>query len=274
MVNQERMLQEFLGLVQVASPTRKERKIADLLIHKLKKLGLEVTEDDAGQKIAGSSGNVIGYLKGTVPGVALAFSAHMDCVEPCDGVKPVLKDGIIYSDGSTVLGSDDKAGIAAVLEALAIILENKLEHGDITVIFTPAEEGGLNGSSFANIKSLRADYCYVLDSSGMPGKIVSSAPGQNNLEFVIHGKSAHAGVEPEAGINAILMASKAISLVEQGRIDEETTANIGYISGGGATNIVPEITSVRCEVRSRNEHKLEEYTKKMIDTFCSVVKKK
>ena len=272
MVNKERVLKEFFELVQVPCSTRNERQIADILKGKLADLGLEVSEDNVGEKIGGNAGNVFGFLKGNKQAARLMFSAHMDCVEPCTGVKPQLKDGIITSDGTTILGADDKAGVVAILEAIRQIKEQNLEHGDIQVIFTASEEGGINGSKNMDPKDLRADFGYVLDSSGVPGEIITMAPGQYKITTVVKGKTAHAGLAPENGLNAIMLAAKAFADVSQGRIDEETTANVGLISGGTATNVVPDEVKVVSEARSRNAAKLEAQVKKMVDHIESTIK--
>lgn len=268
MVNRERMLQEFFELVKVRCSTRAEREVADLLKERLQELGLTVTEDRTGEKLNGNCGNVFGYLQGTVANApVLLLSAHMDCVEPCGGIEPVLQDGIITSAGNTVLGADDKSGITAILEAIRQVKEQQIPHGDIQVILTIAEEGGVNGSKHMDPSWIKADYGYVLDSSGIPGKIITKAPGQNRIEVTIYGKSAHAGVAPETGLNAIVIAGRALAQLNQGRLDEETTSNVGIIKGGTATNIVPDQVVLTCEVRSRNALKLEQQTKAMCETF-------
>lgn len=273
MINKNRLLHEFLDLVETTSSTLNERKIADLLTSKLTALGLTVTEDKTGEKLGGNTGNIIAELKGTQESAPkLFFSAHMDCVEPCKNVKPQVKNGIITSDGTTVLGSDDKAGIAPILEVLSVLKEKDIKHGDIQIILTVAEESGLNGSKNLNPKSIKADFGYCLDSSGRPGKIVIQAPGENDIHVKIHGKSAHAGIAPEEGINAIVVAAKAIANINQGRLDHETTANIGIIHGGNATNIVPDLVEITCEARSCNEKKLAEQTDSMIKCFETVAR--
>lgn len=270
MINKKRMLAEFFELVKIKCSTRDERQVADILKTRLTALGLEVTEDNTGEKIDGNCGNVIAYTKGTVQGPTMMLSAHMDSVEPCGGIEPQLKDGIITSVGDTILGGDDKAGVVAILEALRIINEQKIQHGPIQVLFTVAEEGGLNGSKNIEPSLLKADFGYALDSSGAPGEIIIMAPGQNNITAVIHGKKAHAGIAPEDGINAIVVAGKCLAEMNYGRIDVETTANIGLIHGGIATNIVPDRVEVECEARSRNMEKLALQTKHMKETFEGV----
>ena len=264
MINKQRVLDEFFELVKISSPTREERQIADVLTIRLKELGLTVTEDTAGTKINGNCGNLVAMLaanKENLP--TILFSAHMDCVSPCLNVKPQLNDGVITSDGTTVLGSDDKAGIVAILESLRLIKEQNIAHGNIQVVFSIAEEGGLNGSKNLDKNLLKADYGYVLDSSGGTGKIIMQAPGQNKLNVKVHGKAAHAGLAPETGINAIVAASHIITKLPQGRIDAETTCNIGVIKGGTETNIVPDLVEINIETRSLNLDKLGELTEKI-----------
>ena len=271
MINKQRMLAEFYELIKIKCSTRDERQVADILKVRLAALGLEVTEDNTGEKIGGNCGNVLAYIKGTKQGApTIMLSAHMDCVEPCGGIEPQLKDGIITSVGDTILGGDDKAGITAILEALRVIRENNIQHGPIQVLFTVAEEGGLNGAKEMDPLLLKADFGYALDSSGAPGEIITMAPGQNSITAVVHGKKAHAGIAPEDGINSIVVAGKCLAVMNYGRIDFETTSNIGLISGGIATNIVPDRVEVRCEARSRNMGKLEAQTIHMKETFEKV----
>lgn len=261
MINKKRVLAEFFELIQVKCSTLQEREIGDLLTARLKELGCSVTEDNAGEKLGGNCGNLIANLKGNLPGAPrIMLAAHLDCVEPCAGIKPQIKDGVITSDGTTILGADDKAGVTAILETLRVIKEQNLAHGDIQVVFTVAEEGGVNGSKNMDQSLLSADFGYALDSSGRPGKIIDKAPGQNKIHVKIHGKTAHAGLAPEQGINAIIAAGKILATLPQGRIDDETTCNVGTIKGGRATNIVPDLVEISCESRSRNQEKLDKLT--------------
>lgn len=238
-------------MVRVDSVSGKERAIADLLKSKLQNLGLEVIEDDAGKKINTGTGNVIARLTGDSGAEApLMVCAHMDTVEPGRGISPVVEDGVIRSSGDTVLGGDDKAGIAIILEALRAIKENGIRHGGIEVVFTVFEEGGLLGAKNLDFSLLKAGMGYVLDSEEPPGAIITRAPTQDRISATVTGKSAHAGICPEKGINAIEVAARAIAAMKLGRIDSETTANIGVISGGKATNIVPDTVNIQGETRS------------------------
>ena len=272
MIQKERVLTEFLEMVRIACSTRGEREIADYLKHKLAAIGFAVREDEVGGIIGGNAGNVYGVLKGNIAGASrILLSAHMDCVEPCAGVEPIVENGIIRSAGDTILGGDDKSGVVGILEAVRVIREQKLPHGDILVLFTVAEEGGLLGAKNLDPAGLQADIGFVLDAGGAPGKIVTSAPGQDSIRIVVHGKTAHAGGAPEEGLNAIVMAGKALAQIEDGRIDGETTANVGIIHGGRATNIVPDRVELACEARSRNLDKLAAQTKKLCSTFERVI---
>jgi len=268
MINRERLLAEFLELARIDSPTRNERQIADILKERLENLKMTVTEDQTGSVIGGNCGNVFAYLKGTLTEApVLLLSAHMDTVDPCLGIEPKLQNGLITSTGPTILGADDKSGIAPILEALRTIQDLNIPHGDIQVIFSVAEEGGLHGSKNLERTWLKADLGFVLDSGGEPGRIILEAPGQDRINVTIIGKASHAGAAPEEGISAIVVAAKAISSMRTGRIDAESTSNIGTIKGGRATNIVAERVEITCESRSRNLEKLERQTAQMCATF-------
>ena len=268
MINRERVLTEFFELARIDSPTKNERQIADILKNRLENLSMSVTEDNVGSVIGGNSGNVIGYLKGDLPNAPLVLlSAHMDRVQPCFNIEPVLQDGLITSVGSTILGADDLSGIVPILEALRTIQEQTISHGDIQVIFSVAEEGGLNGAKNLDKTLLNADFGFVLDANGEPGHIILQAPGQDRMNVTIKGRASHAGMAPEDGISAIVVAANAISKLQTGRIDEETTSNIGTIQGGRATNIVADEVYITCESRSRNLEKLEHLTAQMSKMF-------
>jgi len=264
MVNEKRLIESFIELVKIDSVSREEKKIADFLVKKLKDLGLEVIVDQAGEKVKSNSGNIIARLKGNKDkAIPIMFSAHMDTVVPGKSINPLCDGEKIVSDGKTILGADDKAAIAALLEALYIIKEKNISHGDIEIVFSICEEVGLHGAKNLDISSLNARMAFVLDAGGRVGKIITTAPSQNSLKIIIYGKSAHAGSNPEEGINAIQVAGFALSLMKLGRIDEETTTNIGIISGGKATNIIPDEVTLEGEVRSRKEEKLDKYTEQL-----------
>ena len=278
MVNEKRLIESFVELVKIDSVSREERNLADFLIEKLEGFGLDVIVDQAGEKVKSNSGNIIARLKGNIKKVTpIMFSAHMDTVVPGKNIKPIRDGEKIVSSGETILGADDKAAIAALLEALHIIKEKNISHGDIEIVFSICEEIGLHGAKNLDISSLNARMAFVLDAGGQVGKIITTAPSQNSLELIIYGKAAHAGANPEEGINAIQVAGFALSRMKLGRIDEETTANIGVISGGKATNIVPDKVTLKGEVRSRDGGKLEKCTeqiKKIIEDTAQEFKAK
>lgn len=270
-INVERLAKEFLTLAQISSPSYRERELGNYLIRRLRELGLSVEEDDAGERIGGNCGNVFARLEGLVDCSPIFFCAHMDTVQPGEGVKPVLQEGVFRSDGTTVLGGDDKAGIAAVLELLEVLREKKIAHGPIELLFTVGEEQGLRGSKNFDCSKFQAKFGYVLDSNGKPGTIIVAAPTQSILKFTVKGKSAHAGIEPEQGINAIQAAGLGLAKLRLGRIDAETTANIGVIKGGKATNIVPDLVYLEGEVRSLDRKKMEALVAEIIERFTEAV---
>lgn len=274
-VNKERMLAEFKEIVAVPCHTLQERPVFEMLRAKLEALGFTVEEDDAGEKLGGNCGNLWAFLPANKEGaVSVLLSAHMDGVEPCGGTTVVQKDGVLYSDGTTILGGDDKAGVVGILEGVRMLVEENAEHGDIQILFTIAEEGGVNGSRCMDRSKLKAEVAYALDGEGAPGEIVIGAPGQYKYKISVHGKKAHGGVEPEKGINAIMIAAKALAEVKRyGRIDEETTCNIGIIGGGVATNVVPDLVEIEGDVRSRSNEKLEAIREEVVSTICNAVEK-
>lgn len=263
MVNRERLVAEFIELISIDSLSRMERQIADALKIKLQNMGIDVYEDNAGKEIGGNSGNLICTVKGQKDVPAILLTAHMDRVAPGKGIKPVFEGNIIKSDGTTILGGDDAAGIECILEAIRIVKENNISHGDIQIAFTIAEEGGLFGAKHLDYGKIYAKYGFVLDSGGPIGTVSVKAPSQNKIDITIKGKAAHAGLEPEKGISAIQIASEAISNMKLGRIDDETTANIGIIHGGQATNVICDKLEINAEARSRNQRKLEMQTQHM-----------
>ncbi len=274
-VNKVRMLDEFKEIVAIPCASLHEKQVFDYLKAKLEGLGFEVSEDDAGEKLGGECGNMWAFKKGTKEGAtSVLLSAHMDGVSPCTGTTVVQKDGVLYSDGTTILGGDDKSGVEGILEGLRLLEESGIAHGDIQICFTIAEEGGVNGSRSMDRSRIASDVAYALDGEGAPGEIVVGAPGQYRYTIHVHGKKAHGGVEPEKGINAIMIAAKALTAVERyGRIDEETTCNIGIINGGVATNVVPDLVTIQGDARSRNNEKLAAIRDEIVNTIVENVEK-
>lgn len=263
-----RLVEEFLQLVQIDSETKHEEVIAPVLVEKLEQMGFDVFQDDAHTRNGHGAGNIIATLKGDETIDPIYFTVHMDTVVPGKGIKPEIReDGYIYSDGTTILGADDKAGIAALFEMARRIKEKNLDHGTIQFIITAGEESGLVGAKELDPAKIIAKYGFAVDSDGKVGGIVVAAPFQAKVMTKVLGKTAHAGVAPEKGISAITVAAKAVAQMKLGRLDEETTANIGRFEGGQATNIVCDEVTILAEARSIDEAKLNAQTAHMKETF-------
>lgn len=273
-VNEDRLVKEFMELVQIDSETGHEEKIAPVLKEKFNQLGLEVIEDDSQAETGYGAGNLFCFLKGTKDGSeTIYFTSHMDTVVPGNNIKPSIKDRYIVSDETTILGADDKAGIAAMLEAIRVIKESNIDHGDVQFIITVGEESGLVGAKALDQSLIKANYGYAIDSNGEVGDIIVAAPTQAKLVIRIEGKTAHAGLEPEKGVSAITLAAKAIANMPLGRIDSETTANIGSFSGGQQTNIVCDHVEIHAEARSLDPKKLDKQISVMKEAFEEAAKK-
>jgi len=271
MINEERLLNEFLELVQIDSETKYETEIAKVLKQKFTDLGVDVFEDDTTSQTGHGAGNLVCTLPGTKEGVdTIYFTSHMDTVIPGKGVKPSIKDGYVVTDGTTILGADDKTGLAVMLEVIRVLKEQSIAHGTIQFIITVGEESGLVGAKVLDSSLVKAKFGYALDSDGKVGNIIVAAPTQAKVKATILGKTAHAGVAPEKGVSAITMAAKAIAKMPLGRIDEETTANVGEFRGVGPTNIVCDRVEILAEARSLLTEKMEAQVQKMKDAFETV----
>jgi tripeptide aminopeptidase len=271
-INTERIRQEFVQLTAIDSVSFREREMADCLRGKLEAMGFAVYEDDAGKTYGGNAGNVYGFLKGTLPGEPLLLAAHMDTVQPGIGKQAIFAEaGRITSDGTTVLGADDVAGIVEILEGIRSLQEAGIAHRDVEVLFPIGEELYDKGTKQFDFAKLQAKEAYVLDLSGPIGTAALRAPSIISFRITIKGKAAHAGFEPEKGIHAIALMSKVITQLRQGHIDEETTFNIGTIAAEGMSNIVPETCTCEGEVRSFSHEKalqcLKQTEKLLADTL-------
>ncbi|HHW31605.1 MAG TPA: M20/M25/M40 family metallo-hydrolase [Clostridiaceae bacterium] len=252
------IIEEFIELTSINSPSRGERRMADILKKKLTEIGCDVYEDDTAGKIGGTAGNVIGILRGKV-GKPVILAAHMDRVANGDNIRHVVTNEKITSDGTTILAADDVSGIVSILEGLRRIKESGEEHCNVEVVFTVCEEDSIKGSEFLNYDLLTAKHCYCLDSPGRIGRIINAAPYKVKLFINVYGKTAHAGQAPEKGINALKIAAKVLSDIEEGRIDSETTANWALITAGKTTNVVCDYVRIGGEARSHNPNKLGQY---------------
>jgi tripeptide aminopeptidase len=263
LIDQERLKNFLIELIKIDSLSRREFDVAMRLKRELEDLGASVMIDDAGEKVGGNVGNIIAHVAGNAPqSQPLLLSAHMDTVVPGEGIVPILDGDILRTNGKTVLGGDDKSGVAIICEVLRVINENRLPCGAIDVVFTICEEAGLIGAKCLDIAKLRARTGLVLDSDSV-GFLFTKAPAANRMEFRVRGLEAHAGVCPEKGINAIKVAAEGIAQMQLGRIDHETTANIGVVEGGMAVNIVPNQVVLKGEARSHSAQKLAQQTEHM-----------
>jgi tripeptide aminopeptidase len=256
-----KVVETFLELVSIPSPSLKEGKVARYITEKLKEYGGMVWEDKAASKIGGECGNLVAHFSGKGER-GLILCAHLDTVEEEGKINVVEKDGVLQSNGSTILGADCKSGLAVILEVLRILKEREMEYPPLDIVFTVAEERGLLGAKNLDFSLLRAREGFILDG-GELGSAVVKAPTHDRFLIKFKGKASHAGVHPEKGINSIQAAAYAISSLSLGKVDEETTMNIGVIRGGKAINIVPEETVVEGEVRSLKKGKLEREFKKV-----------
>jgi tripeptide aminopeptidase len=258
----ERVLATFLDLVRIDSPTGSEAACAAYLAARLEALGFSVRFDDSASQTGSDTGNLIAELAGTAPGV-LALSAHMDCVAPCLGVQPVVTDGVVSAAGETVLGADDKAGLAAALETCERLIESGEPRPTLKALFSVQEEVGLVGAKYVTAEDAACDLCLVLDAEGSPGAIVTGAPTHYTFTAEFFGRTSHAGVAPERGISAISMAADAIGRMRLGRLDDATTANIGSVHGGTATNVVAGHVEMTGECRSLDRPTVEDLKAEM-----------
>ncbi|MGC4046565.1 MAG: M20/M25/M40 family metallo-hydrolase [Armatimonas sp.] len=264
----KRLLDTFLTLVHFNTPSRSEKSVMDWVKGYLENIGFTVEFDDAGEKLGGNAGNLIAFKLGTVkeaPGVF--FSSHLDTVEATPGLEVEIDGDVISAKSDTILGADDKCGVAPILEAMTLLHESGEAHGDVQLLLTICEEIGLQGAKQLDPSRIKAKFGFVLDAGPPVGNLTCASPGQNSLKVSITGKPAHAGVAPELGISAIQAAANAISKMTLGRIDSETTANIGIIQGGTGRNIVPAEVTLIGEARSRDAEKLARQTAHMVETF-------
>jgi tripeptide aminopeptidase len=267
------VLDLFTELAAVPSPPGEERAVADLVVSYLRDCGLAVDEDACGPEIGSTMGNLYARLEPTAEGEPLFFCAHLDTVPPTAAIEPVVVDGVVRNAAGTILGADNKAAVAAMLEATRRVLSEGKPHAGIELVFTPREEVGLVGAYAFDQTRLHAHIGYVFDQAAPIGVVILGAPYSQSLEVTFHGRAAHSGMHPEDGRSAIAAAARAISEMRLGRVDEDSTANVGTITGGTATNIVPEWCTFVAEARSQDERKLADLVQEMQDaiTFAAGV---
>ncbi|MFZ1881575.1 MAG: M20/M25/M40 family metallo-hydrolase [Gaiellaceae bacterium] len=267
------VLDLFTDLASVPSPPGEERAVADLVLAYLRDCGLHADEDDAGGAIGSTMGNIYCRLAGTAPGEPLLLCAHLDTVPPTAAIEPVVAEGVVRNGAGTILGADNKAAVAAMLEGVRRLLVEGRPHAGVELLFTPKEEVGLVGAYAFDHTRLESRVGYVYDQAAPVGVVILGAPFSQSLEVTFHGKAAHSGMHPEEGRSAIAAAARAIAEMRLGRVDEDSTANVGTITGGTATNIVPEWCTFVAEARSQDERKLAELVQEMQDaiTFAAGV---
>ena len=255
----------FAQLCAISSVSRRERAVADRVTGELTALGLEVSEDAAGKAIGGDTGNLLVRIPGRGER-SIFLCAHLDTVEDHGTpIEPVLEEGLWTNSTDAILGADNKAAVAVLL-ALAHRVALEGSPVGLELLFTVCEEDGLKGAAEFDISALRSEYGFVYDHASPIGEVVMASPTYFHLEAEFRGKAAHAGIRPEAGANAIVAAARAISAMRLGRVDEQTTANIGGIDGGGSsTNVVAERCVLRAETRSLTEERAEAQLAEMID---------
>ena len=256
----------FTELAALPSPPGEEREVADRVTAYMRNLGLDVSEDDAGERIGANAGNLYARVEATEGGTPLFLCAHLDTVPPEAGIEPVLEDGVIRNAAGTILGADNKSAVAVMLEATRRLLAENKPHGGLELLFTPKEETGLHGAAAFDHERLHARVGYVYDQAAPIGEIILGAPYSHSMEVKLHGRAAHAGMYPEEGRSAVAAAAKAISDFKLGRVDEETTANVGVIAGGTAGNIVPEWCTFLADVRSHDPKKLADLVREMLES--------
>ena len=261
------VLDLFAELAAVPSPPGEERAVADLVSRYLQDCGLDVDEDGCGPQIGSTIGNLYTRIEPTAAGEPLLLCAHLDTVPPTGAIEPVLDDGVVRNAAGTILGADNKSAVAAMLEATRAIVAERRPQAGIELLFTPKEEVGLIGAYAFDHTRLRARTGYVYDQAAPIGVVILGAPYSQSLEVTFHGRAAHSGMQPEDGRSAIAAAARAISEFRLGRVDEDSTANVGTISGGTATNIVPEWCTFVAEARSQDERKLADLIQEMQDAI-------
>ncbi|KAF0184135.1 MAG: peptidase T-like protein [Nitrospirae bacterium] len=256
MINEQRLVETFIRLAGLNSPSLQEEEVGRELADMLRTLGTHAEVQHYGQSF-----NVIARKSGTVAGGSpLLFGAHMDTVEPTVGIQCIIAEGIIKTSGSTILGADNKSAVAQILEMLAVFEENELPHPPLEIVFTSAEEKGLLGARNLAVPLLRSRHGIILDISGPPGLIVTAAPAREQFDITVRGRAAHAGIEPEKGINAVRIAAEIIAVLPNGRLDGETTFNVSALGGGSSSNIVPKEAIIHGEFRTHSERRKAELT--------------
>jgi tripeptide aminopeptidase len=263
-----RVLDLFCELAAIPSPSGHERAVAEQCAAEVRALGLEPAFDDTGGAIDSDCGNLYARLEPTSEGVPIFFCAHFDTVVPTAPIEPVVDDGVVRNAAGTILGADNKAATAAMVEGVRRVLDEGIPHAGIELVLTTREETGCQGVAAFDVGQLRAEAGFVYDHQAPIGDVVIAAPYQRSIDVLFRGRSAHAGINPEDGRSAIQAAARAVADLRLGRLDHETTANVGTIDGGTARNVVPDTCRLVAEARSRDQAKLVALVQEMVDAFA------
>lgn len=273
-VDEGKLLDLFLQLIRIDSVSLHERAMMDFLTQKFNGWQIEVAEDEAATKIGGNAGNLVVRLQGkSANSVPLVLLAHTDTVRSTANVKPIIDNGIIRSDGTTILGADNRSAVAIILYVIGELIEKKLSYRSLEIVFTVAEELGMFGALALDFNRLNAKEGYIFDCSAKPGSYVAVSPTAYDFRVECQGRPAHSAVAPEKGINAISMALEIMNQFPVGRINQETVANIGTIHGGSADNVVPDQVTFTGEFRSFSPSEIERI-KTELETSCRSVSQK
>lgn len=264
----EKIVKDFIEFVETDSVSKNERQVADKVIRELESLGIEYIEDDTAEAIGGNTGNILAVVKGNPNKEAILFTAHMDRVVNGCGIKTKIIDGVMTSVGDTILAADNIAGVVSLLNGVRLIKESGIDHGDIELLFTVCEEMDIEGIRHFDYSQLKSKMAYCLDASGRIGRVINKGISKASFDISISGKAAHAGSEPENGVNAIVGAGIFLSLIKDGRISKEMTANYGKIQGGFVTNVVCDKVILSGEARSPIDEKVDEYKEHINDVIA------
>lgn len=262
LLDKDKLLKTFIELVKIDSESKNEIQVAEYIKKRLKKLNIPFVIDNSKNKTGSNHGNIIAKLNNNRSLPTILLSSHMDTVVPGNNIKPIVRNKTVVSSGDTILGADDKSGLAIILETLETLKTNKINHYNIEAAITTCEEIGLLGAKHLDYKLLKAKEGIVLDSTS-PERLVFKGPASDYFSIKINGVESHSGINPELGISSIVASAEIITKMKTGRINKGTTINIGKIHGGSAINIVPGETIISCEIRSHSESTIEKEINKI-----------
>ncbi|WP_060204990.1 M20/M25/M40 family metallo-hydrolase [Sporosarcina koreensis] len=269
-INEKRLLESFLELAKINGPSGSEKPVADFIVPILEELGFSIQFDNAHKNFGGDCGNLVAYWEGTDPTTTpLFFSTHLDTVLPTEGLQPIIRNGVIYTDGTTILGADDRAALAAYLEGIRVIQESGMACGPIELVLTVNEQPGLVGATYLDYSKVKSKDGYIFDSSGDIGQIIQRGPFSSRFYCEVKGKQSHIGLNPEEGINAFQIAAKAILDLKLGQLDPDTLVNIGTIHGGEMSSIIPGEVELVGEIRCFHKDGLDQQIQVIKDVMAN-----